>query len=313
MNLQPHPHFQPTMESVQAILDNYALTLQDYRAVTSGIENTTLLLNCVQGAFVLRIYRQLRKSDKHIDQEMQFQKYLRERGVPVPGIIANQQGSLFSRVGVDSANWQAILMEFVEGKHLESYPLHFLEAMATAQAQIHTLSSTFSDHYQGFVLRELRETRFIKQIDIAALQNSKLSDFLERAKRYQVSLNKQLPWGLCHLDYDKDNILADSSGNIAAILDFDDLALAPYAVDLAYALLHIYWHVGVDGVASYLTTYERVRTLSELERQNLERVMLFRYYVLCSHAVLDGATDEASVDKYLEIESDLLQEAFFAQ
>jgi Ser/Thr protein kinase RdoA (MazF antagonist) len=228
-----------------------------------------------------------------------------------PDIIQNKEGSLLTRLTIEGIVWQVILMEYMSGEHQDSYVPQLLQSMATTQAHMHMVSSDFSDHYQGFVIRELRETYFIKQIDMGTLRDSRLIDFLERAKQYHLSLDKRLPWGLCHLDYDKDNILADRLGNITAMLDFDDLALAPYVLDLAYTLLHVYWHAGIKGITKYLAVYEKKRRLSTLERHNLQQLMLFRYYVLCSHNVLNGETEEATVAKYLALEEDLLERNLF--
>lgn len=93
------------------------------------------------------------------------------------------------------------------------------------------MSASYSDE-QGALkpLANLKEYYFIDQIPQEGI-DSRLRAFLQRAKEYEVSLPSELPRGLCHLDYDTGNTLVNKNV-VAAVLDFDDLALAPFVVCL---------------------------------------------------------------------------------
>jgi Ser/Thr protein kinase RdoA (MazF antagonist) len=97
---------------------------------------------------------------------------------------------------------------------------------------------------------------------------------------------------------------ATDDGEFAAVLDFDDLALAPYAMDLAYTLWHVRFHAGESAAARYLSIYEAARPLGELERAWLAPIERFRHYVICSLGILEGeAADPRQVERYLALEA----------
>jgi homoserine kinase type II len=80
-----------------------------------------------------------------------------------------------------------------------------------------------------------------------------------------------LPQGLMHGDLFRDNVLWDSQGEIAALLDFESACGGTYAYDLMVTVLS--WSCGDDleaRLASALREgYERVRPLSEAEKRGL--------------------------------------------
>jgi Ser/Thr protein kinase RdoA (MazF antagonist) len=150
----------------------------------------------------------------------------------------------------------------------------------------------------------LKEEYFIKQINLRRLEDDRLRSFLERASNYTLSLDNALPKGLCHLDYDTDNLLAKNS-SVLAVLDFDDLAIAPFIVCLAYTLWHVYTEKSEDAAWEYLRYYETFRQISDLERGYIKPIMLFRHYVISAVKVLNNHTLESDIEKYLDIEKQL--------
>ncbi len=305
MKIDPKKQFVPNQKNLAELAAKYGLKLKDFYIATTGIENTTIIANCDEGRFVFRVYRQSKKSDGHIKQEIKFTIFLKAHDIQVPQIIVNIDGDSLTVFTANDVSWQVIVMEFVEGVHPAKYSHSLIERMATLQATIHNISSDFSDSYLGFVLQKLREQHFIKDIPTAELQDTKLVEFLDRAKKYMVTLSDDLPWGLCHLDFDKGNILVDEKDEITVILDFDDLALAPYVVDLGYSLWSVWYSGEVESASEYLLAYEKSRKLSGQEKDCLQSVILFRHYIICAVNILEGETDDEHVDKYLRLENEM--------
>lgn len=305
MKIDPEKQFLPNQKNLAELAAKYGLKLKSFDIATTGIENTTIIANCDRGRFVFRIYRQSKKSNGHIEQEIKFTTFLKTHDIQVPQIIVNINGDALTVFTANDVLWQGIIMEFVQGMHPANYSHSLIERMATLQATIHNISSDFSDSYLGFVLRELRERHFIKDIPVAELQDTKLVDFLDRAKKYIVTLSDDLSWGLCHLDFDEGNILVDEKDKITAVLDFDDLALAPYVVDLGYSLWSVWYSGELASASEYLLAYEQNRELSGQEKDCLRSVILFRHYVICALNILEGETDDEHVDKYLRLENEM--------
>ncbi len=87
---------------------------------------------------------------------------------------------------------------------------------------------------------------------------------------------KALQQGICHMDFHPNNTLV-RQGKIVAMLDFDNLAVAPLADDVANSLMHFVGnaiHQGVwdsykEATRAFLAGYNSVRLLSAEELQSL--------------------------------------------
>lgn len=307
MKINPHHQFNPTQTSLAEVLSSqYGLTLQNFEPARSGIENTTVIVNCAEGQFVARFYRQMKKTDEHIEQELGFMKYLRQQNFKIPLVVKNQSGEELTKYTEGNTTWQVMLMEFAAGHHATSYTPALVINLATIQARMHLVSGSYSNRYLGFVLRNLRETHFLRSVETANIPDPALRDFIQRAKQYQVHLDTDLPFGLCHLDFDADNTLVDEHDEITAILDFDDLALAPFVVDLAYALWDLYYAGGESLTKSYVSAYEKIRPLSDLEKSCINEVLLFRHYLVSAVFLSGGEVTSKKAKKLLEMEADLI-------
>lgn len=305
MKLEPEKQFKADFESVALLLRAYALELQSYTAAMSGIENTTLIATTTTAKYVVRIYRLGKKSKNEITLEIDFMQHLQSGGVKVPRIMQNKQGEYVSEFEQHGLRWQAIVMDFVRGVHADEYDTKLLVDMAQTQANMHVLSSKYAT--PSDVATEdstLSEHFFLPDIDMNTIVDSSLRQFLERAKSYSVPLDAKLPHGLCHLDYDKDNIIT-RDGVIAAVLDFDDLAIAPFVVCLGYTLWHVRRYGGKNMAEQYLAEYEKVRKLNSLEKSYLKNVMLFRHYMISDLKILNEHVSEQEIADYINLESEL--------
>lgn len=306
MKIEPENQFVASSEALGVLLAHYDLVCLDYSEASSGIENKTLIVTTDRGKFVVRVYRRGKKHLADINVEIDFVKFLHGNGVSVPEILQNNSNNYVTTMELDGTIWQAIVMDFIEGTHAKNYTPQLVEELAATQAQLHKLASSYdtANGLHANELSELRESFFIKQIDRTYITNRLVDGFLERAQNYVVAFDQSLPKGLCHLDYDKDNALTKDNA-LAAILDFDDLAIAPFVVCLSYTLWHVRQYAGKDAVAHYLSAYESIRPLLELEKTYIQPVMLFRHYVISSIKILNNHLTIREVNSYLSLESEL--------
>jgi len=302
MKIAESNQFPLHVKNVTHILARYDLALRNFNAASTGIENTTLIIDTNKGKFVLRVYRQRKKDSTEIYRELDFMEYLRANNIKVPRVISNTQGERLTLERLDDKVWQVIVMEFIEGRHAQTYTPELIIELSSTQANMHNLSSSYADKHGVLEpLTNLEENYFIDQI-LQERIDRQLQAFLQRAKAYELNLPLELPKGLCHLDYDTDNALV-SKNSVAAILDFDDLALAPFIVCLGYTLWHVRTEAGEEAAQKYLENYETQRKLSDLERQFIKPVMLFRHYVISSVKILNGHTSPEDIMAFLKQES----------
>lgn len=307
MQLHPNDQFIPSQENVSLLLAQYGLQLINSWPADSGIENCTIIAQTTSARYVLRIYRQHKKGDTDIKQELDFVTYLHQYNIPVAPPLPNASGELISRIEQDGRTWQVILMPHMQGEHAQHYSKKLLKNLAALQASMHDLAA----QYQKTSTRPDKQPKLqsTPPLRIAYNRSALSSDqqgFIERAKNYVVHFEESIPQGLCHLDYDNDNVLSES-GNITAILDFDELSIAPYVMCLAHTLWDIAFELGDSGVAEYLDEYEKHRPLSTKERDLIRPLMLARHYAVGCIDIASGQMDKPSLLQYLKLESELLQ------
>ena len=305
MKLSPDDHFIPTNENVADIFNRYGLSLISYHEASSGIENRTLIADTSSGRYVVRIYRQGKKQLEVIQLELDFMKYLRANTITTPIVIANIEGQQITSMHVHDKTWQVIVMEFSDGEHADVYTKPLVRDLARIQAAMHTLSDSYHGATDAAIqLTTLRERHLIKQESHIETQDERLRSFIRRVEDYTVDLSPELPGGLCHLDFDKGNVLTKDD-TVSAVLDFYDLANAPFVVCLAYTLWDVYTESGEQDTQDYITEYDKYRKLSEIERQYIRPVMLYRHYVIAAIKILDGHTSGEDVLRFVAIEDNL--------
>lgn len=301
MKVQPHNQFQHSLEIVSSLGKRYGLNVGGYTEATSGIENTTLIVTSATGKQVFRIYRHAKKTDAQIHAELDFMAYLQTNGVPVPSVIRNTSDEVVTTFQAASRPWQLIAMEFVAGEHPRSVSDALLADIAATQARMHLLAQNYNGQL-GAVrkLTKLVEDEFIANIDLSSVE-PRLRAFLERGAGYQLDLDADLPAGPCHIDFNKGNMLCQGD-KVAAVLDFDDMAITSYIVCLAYTMWHLEGTYGSGTADKYLQFYEQHRPLTAQEKQYLPAAILFRHYMITAIRVLDGGTRPEDVDNYLQVE-----------
>lgn len=295
--LVPQNQFQPSEPLVQRIFDNYGIRLNHFEEATSGIENVTLIAYTDGGKYVLRVYRQNKKSDDEILRELDFMRVMREQRLPVPHVVPSTHGLYLEVVNLEGRPWQCIVMDYVRGTHPKTYTPVLVNEMADLQATMHRVGQSYMrQHDIPTQRRTLREVYITDRLLADASLGAGIRAFLTRVRAFAVDLDDALPRGLSHFDYDVENVLADESGHLTAILDFDDVKCLPVVVCLAYTL-HDILDSATDSeelAKRYLRRYQQTRLLTAGEKNILPQIILFRHYV-CAIFDLD-LHDSGEVD-----------------
>jgi Ser/Thr protein kinase RdoA (MazF antagonist) len=262
-----------TPAAVAQIMDRYDFAVTGWEAPPAGIENLTLIVASGAQRRILRVYRQAARTDAQVALELDFMDAARRRGLPVPRVMPTVDGEEFAVVQIAGGRWQCVLMEFVSGAQPALYTPGLLENMAGLQASMHHVGVEYAAcHGISAERRPLRA-------DVS--ESVPRCEFFARAASFTVELAGVGPLGMCHLDYDCDNVLAEGD-EVSAILDFGDLACQPVVVCLGNTLWDVAFEPGgsADAVAEYLKAYERVRPLGPRERDLLPQIILVRHYVI---------------------------------
>ena len=229
---------RPTRSVLAEILrDRYDLVLRSFEIPPKGTKNTTAIVRTDKGLFVLRVYAKHGRSDAQIMGELDFISYLRGHGIPTPHVFLNTRGELVSKHKKGNTMWRCILMEFLPGAHPKRYTKDRLRFLAEAHARMHKLGIAYAERrpHRGARITVLRDDFFSPRLDLNKIKSVAVKGFLERGRRFSVSLGNRLPQGYNQLDYARGNMLL-KGGKLTGVLDFDDLTYTPTVICLGYTV-----------------------------------------------------------------------------
>lgn len=269
-----------TDNTVALILKSYGISNFSFKPINQGIENTSLFIESEDKKYVLRVYRQKRKTNEDISFEIQFQDYLRENGIPIPLIYRNLQDKELSIINIDGKDWQIILMQFVEGESVNLNPSdELIIELAHIQARMHLLGIEFANKSDRskYLIDNLNGS-IVNKIENLPIQDEDVIEFVERVKSYKYKLDKELTYGYNHSDLDFDGNVIIRDNKIVGIIDFDDLRYSPSVMCLGFSLWNVLDDSGIEAFKLYLKEYESIRPLNNLEKETLPHIIFFRNY-----------------------------------
>jgi len=270
--------FNGSNEELSKIFDLYKLKVLGVHPLDDGIINTSYRLDVGNGSkLVLRIYQNGNKTNDSIDKELDFMDRMRDAGIPIPKVLNNnlsEKLTIFK--DLSQQEWQAIVMEFAEGRHLKPDDFDIISEFAAYQAKMHLASAKLdkkSDKpdFKAMVDWMDKEFNEAKTKSISKEVSGKVKAIYNELKQ-NIELNYKeilaLPYGNVHLDYDSDNVILNN-GKIKAILDFDDMSCQPFILDTANSLW--WWLFKNESknhktiLSAYFKSYNKIREIADEE------------------------------------------------
>ena len=280
------------IEIERLLASNYpSIAVQSLNLIKKGIINTSVRVIAQDGiSYLLRIYRSIGRTKKDISQELEFCKQLQKSGLPVAVVMPNTSDTQITILRTSAGTYSAVLFSFLPGNHIKSSQHHLISSVAHAHAKMHTIAFNSKTKRGAITIapimhwleveyktaqKEIKNNHELQQ-KCAQLYDELISLY----KRHTKDI-KALPFGLCHLDYDSDNIL-ETKGKVTGIVDFDDMQNVPFSLDLAFSLW--WWcfhHQKRDFVFSaYLKQYESQRHLTKQEKSMILFFLRIRNFIL---------------------------------
>jgi Ser/Thr protein kinase RdoA (MazF antagonist) len=252
MKLHPDKQLEISKENLVDILNLYEFSDFTFTVFDGGIENTSIYIESFGTKYVLRIYCQDKKTDDDILIELDFQNYLRARGIPIPFFYRTVGSKELGIVEIAGRRWQVVLMEFKEGESTQTNPSSELIAqLAHTQANMHLLGIEFAEKTNRIKEPITHITGSIaNRITTSPVQTKEVLEFIDRAKSFTYELNPLLPHGYNHLDLDFDGNVLVKENKLAAIIDFDDLKYSPVIMCLGFTLWNILDDNGLEGITA---------------------------------------------------------------
>jgi len=309
MKIHSENQIDITNNTVALILKSYGIYDFSFKPINQGIENTSLFIESRGKKYVLRIYRQKRKTNEDISLEIQFQDYLRKHEIPIPLIYPSLEGKELLIININGIDWQIILMEFIEGESINLDPSkELIIELAHIQAKMHLLGIEFANNLDKpkYPINNLNGS-IANKIENLPVQSKEVVEFVERVKSFKYELNKDLPYGYNHMDLDFDGNVIIKNSKVAGIIDFDDLRYSPLVMCLGFSLWNVLDDSGIEAFRLYLNEYEKIRPINDVERKTLSHIIFFRNYQIGIIRLLlwEKDTPIENITKIIQLEKNI--------
>lgn len=257
----------------------------DVAALPGGWENLNLRVQADGERFVLRGY--VVTDPAEVRWELKLLRFLNGQTFPTPTLILREDGDALSSFG----GRPAALFAFVEGHHPVWGAPEAAEVAARIVAELHRVTAGLSLPYPRTRLdNRKRLARFRTFIEARGVgpEETALRQLTEDVARYVAGFaarlraveaaTSALPQGVVHHDAHANNLLFDDTGQLVALLDFDDAHETFLLADLAmmldvWGVEHTTSQFEPDRARRVLDVYRQHRPLTASERILLPDVM----------------------------------------
>lgn len=228
-------------EEVEKILASYEIgELRSMTTATRGYVNETAFIQTTEGRFVMR------RSHRRLNEDQQRYRHdlinwLHRHDYPVAALIPARDGDT-----LQIRNGRYIeVMEYVQGSDFDPDNPHHITSVGHILARLHHLTHNYpaeaTDHQPRYVPENaLRLIEILLERDVMGELAEPLGFYDRRAALLRRVLSEEsyarLPKVIIHGDVHRDNFLF-ANGDIAAVLDYDQISLQSPMSDLADALV----------------------------------------------------------------------------
>lgn len=269
-----------TKKDFEKILESYSIgNYQSHKKVWWSIQNTLYELKTTKGKFIIKIFKDMKKSD--VLWSIRIVESLRNKSIPVPRTFKTNKNNFVSSFRGKSVTVQS----FIKGKKIKKVDKKFIKELSRTLGIIDKTLFSFGVNgkktwwsgwgYQ-FKSSGFRSARVIEGFDFDKNEKIIINEF-----KNNVSI-KKLRKSIVHGDYHLNNLIFDKN-NIQAVIDWDDMHEDFLVVDSAVAVNHLFFALGrankID-LREFFTEYERYVKLNNDEKKAI--------YYLIKQRMLSG-------------------------
>ena len=256
-------------EELAEFLSRYDIgELLSYKGIAEGVENSNFLLHTGKGHFFLTLYeKRVAKGD--LPFFLGLMAHLAAHGIRCPQPVPTRAGAVLGTL----AGRPAAIIDFLEGMWPRRPNVAHCAAIGEALARLHLAGGDFAMTRPN----ALSVAGWRPLFDVAASRADQvqpgLREFLgAELDHLEAGWPEDLPRGIIHADLFPDNALFLGE-KLSGLIDFyfacNDLLAYDVAICLNAWCFEIDHAFNVTKARAFLGAYERVRKLSEGERQAL--------------------------------------------
>ena len=248
--------------------------------ITQGVENSNYCLHTEQQKYILTLFEQ-RVKKEDIPYFTSLLAYLYQQGMPVPKIIANQQGVLYDTL----KEKPALVSSFLKGRQAQHASVQHVTQVARFLAQLHQCSKDFPKRRANSLTLAHWKALLEKSYSLAHTVRGDLKNLIchtlasiEPLWPHEHTDDRLLPKGICHNDLFMDNVFFDDTHTLSGVFDFYFAAHEYFIYDIAVTL-HAWCfpdpsQIDETLVHHFLASYQQERPLTEKEWELLPTIMI---------------------------------------
>jgi Ser/Thr protein kinase RdoA (MazF antagonist) len=289
-----------------------------------GRVQTNILLRTTKGKFVLRHYEN--RSMNSVLFEVNLIKYLKDRNYPCPAILKAKNGR-YARFHNEKP---CVILEFVEGKHIQNPNETQKKQLIKKVAELHNLTRNYLPSYRAYrwnynvaLCNQLAQSEAEK----INTENSRQKLRWLKNESSRLNLPESLPKGVCHCDFHFSNVLFEN-GKFNALIDFDDANYTYLLFDLAGLadpfVPSFEWNTWrkfklKDNVFDFrrarkvISEYMRHRSLNNNEKRHLFDVYKLGILLDCVWYFKRGKADDFFEKRKIDYLNNLGREEFYSR
>jgi len=218
-----------TKEKLSSFLENYNIgSLEDFKGVLEGVENTNYKIITSQGNFILTIFEK-RVKEQELPFFIELQNHLSNKNIKCPSPIPNRNEQHIDTI----EDKPCVLMSFLEGKKIKNSTSYHCHQIGRLTAKIHLYSKDFNVTRNNGLHQKHWEDIFGKCKNSKDRRYGELYQIIEQELQYlDKNWPRKLPTGIIHGDIFPDNVFFIEN-NVSGIIDFYFSCNDFYAYDLA--------------------------------------------------------------------------------
>ena len=192
--------------------------------------------------YILRITDDRHRPPALIEGELEWQRFVRDRGIVAPGIVKSARGRDLESVAAVSCQFTAVLFEKLDGRAVAPSNWHaaLFRRWGALVGRLHAISRDFRPQQSR---PAWKETDFL---NIDAYIPDPLVEIRQAAVELLYEIDRlgrdASVYGMIHADVYQDNFLIGAAG--LQLFDFDNCEYGYFVSDIATALYAALWRLG---------------------------------------------------------------------
>ena len=262
-----------TKLNIEEILSNYSMgSLQEFKGIEEGIENTNYFLLVGDKKYILTIYEK-RVNEKDLPFFCDLISLLNKSGFKCPRPLLNKENNSITNFH----DKKLTILTFIEGKSKVNLSPKNCESIGTETAKLHNLTRKFKIKRTNMLSVRSWRKIFESIKDNCGKIHKDLPKLIDvNLKDVESNWPRNLPTGIIHADLFQDNIIFKED-SVNGFIDFTFSCNDFYAFEVAICFNALCFDGSKSNLSfnttkakNFISGYNQFRQLDNVEKKNIK-------------------------------------------